>query len=465
MKISLSGRGSVIIVKVREKIERHSLAEPPDSGSLAIEEESAALQYEIDLPSIASLLKNAEQLLFLAYSARQGSADERPTYDLLAAFSRWRRESRHALAAIGAAAERIAGHLHGAFAFLAGCEELNAFYSLQECLQEAWDMRMFSWEGRDRFQSMAELSSELLEKLTGQKWPWGLNGDLGFRPQSEIPRDYAALNRFLMEQDMIWRLRTRAKDKLEEAKGGYHHNILMSAEMEKAERRNCLAAIPLMFRTFNFTLAPAASALQGEEHEVRHVRQSLEHLVSFSQCRLTLLQSAVSHAGRIASAAPDGDFRETACQSLAAAIPIFQEIANIFEDFHEVCDTLDYGRYLSFLPYFRLMALLERAQGRDKEQRRKFYRRLPVARPAFMCMTRMLAVSRLCAAYCGEHERRLPEKDSLRAFSAMSEEERSPAKLAASLAASLKEETAAEATVNHLRLLERKERILATLPD
>jgi hypothetical protein len=94
----------------------------------------------------------------------------------------------------------------------------------------------------------------------------------------------------------------------------------------------------------------------------------------------------------------------------------------------------------------------------------KFYGRLPFARPAFMCMTCMLVVSRLCAAYCGEHERRLPERDSLRAFSAMSKDERSPAKLAASLAASLKEETAAEATVSHLRLLERKERILATLP-
>jgi hypothetical protein len=57
-----------------------------------------------------------------------------------------------------------------------------------------------------------------------------------------------------------------------------------------------------------------------------------------------------------------------------------------------------------------------------------------------------------------------PHEDSLGAFSAMSEEGRSPAKLAAMLAASLKEETAAEATMSHLPLLERKERILATLP-
>jgi hypothetical protein len=464
VKISLGERDSAIIVKVGEKIERHSLAELPDSGSLAVEEEIAAFQHEIDMPSSAAILKNAEQLLLLAYSARQGSADEEKAYDLLEIFSRWRRENRHIVGAIGAAAERIAGHWHKAFAFLAGCEELDAFHTLQGCLQEAGDMLMFSGRGRDRFQAMADLSCQLLEDISGQRWPWGLKGDLGFRQQSEIPRDYAALNRFLLEQDMFLRLRKKTKDELAEAKGEYLFKILTNAGMEKAERRNGLAAIPLMFRAFNSTLAPAASALQGERHEARHVRQALKHLVSFSQCRRLLLQSAAGHAALIARAAPDGDFREAAMQALAAVIPLFQEIANIFEEFYEFCDALDDSLYLSFLPYLRLKALLERARDAPIEKRKKFYGRLPVARPAFMCVTRMLAVSRLCAAYCGEHERRLPEGDSLRAFSAMSEEERSPATLAAMLAASLKEETATEATVNHLRLLERKERILAALP-
>jgi hypothetical protein len=83
VNISLGEHGSAIIVKVEEKIERYSLAKPPDSGSLAVEDEIQAVQHEIDLPSSASLLKNTGQLLFLAYSARQGSADEEKTYDLL----------------------------------------------------------------------------------------------------------------------------------------------------------------------------------------------------------------------------------------------------------------------------------------------------------------------------------------------------------------------------------------------
>ncbi|MDR1242114.1 MAG: hypothetical protein LBM00_04925 [Deltaproteobacteria bacterium] len=69
MNISLGEHGSAIIVKVEEKIERYSLAEHPDSGSLAVEDEIQAVQHEIDLPSSSSLLKNAGQLLFLAYSA------------------------------------------------------------------------------------------------------------------------------------------------------------------------------------------------------------------------------------------------------------------------------------------------------------------------------------------------------------------------------------------------------------
>jgi fructose-bisphosphate aldolase class 1 len=55
-----------------------------------------------------------------------------------------------------------------------------------------------------------------------------------------------------------------------------------------------------------------------------------------------------------------------------------------------------------------------------------------------------------------------PHEDSLKALSAMSEEERRPAKLAASLAAALKEDSA-EATASHLRLLKRQDRILAAL--
>lgn len=464
MKVSLGKGGSVIVVTVRGKREEHSPAGLPDLHSLAVEDEMRAFHHELPVPSIAYLLKNAEQLLFLAFSARQGSADEKNTYNLLNAFSRYRGENTHILGAIGAASQQLAGHLRTSFACLAGCEESGAFHALHLCQQAAADMRMFSNEGWDRFQAMAEVSSSLLETLTGQKWPWGLEGNLGFRPASERPRGFEALNAFLVAQDTIWKHRNAAKERVTEAKDECFHDFHVTKEMEKAERgRNGLAAIPLMFRAFSSTAAPAATALQGEGRDALAVRQTLERLVSFSDCRIQLLQSAAGHVGLITRAALAGNFREAAIQALAAAIPIFQEIANVMQDFHEFCDELDNGYYLSFLSHFRLEALLRQAQQHAGEKRRKLYGRPSVARAAFMSMTRMQAVSRLCAAYCAEHERELSHENSLRAFSAMSEEERLPSNLAAVLAASLKDETVADAMMSQLRLLERKERILKTL--
>ena len=63
-------------------------------------------------------------------------------------------------------------------------------------------------------------------------------------------------------------------------------------------------------------------------------------------------------------------------------------------------------------------ALLERTRDLPEEKRRKFYGSLPVARSAFMSMTRIQAVARLCAVYCAEHERELSGEDFLPAFPA-----------------------------------------------
>jgi hypothetical protein len=112
VNISLGEHGSAIIVKVGEKIERYSLAGHPDSGSRAVEDEIQAVQHEIDLPSSASLLKNTGQLLFLAYSARQGSADEEKAYDLLAAFSRWLRKKSHTPGASRCSIMSLGGGIH-----------------------------------------------------------------------------------------------------------------------------------------------------------------------------------------------------------------------------------------------------------------------------------------------------------------------------------------------------------------
>jgi hypothetical protein len=76
---------------------------------------------------------------------------------------------------------------------------------------------------------------------------------------------------------------------------------------------------------------------------------------------------------------------------------------------------LDYGLYLSGLPHFRLEALLKRAQDAPEAKRRKFYGSLPVMRSAFLSMTRVQAIARLCAVYCAEHERELPREDFFRA--------------------------------------------------
>jgi hypothetical protein len=234
--------------------------------------------------------------------------------------------------------------------------------------------------------------------------------------------------------------------------------------MEQAERdRNGLIVLPLMFRAFCAKVAPAATALRGEGHDSENVRQALEHLVSFSECRLLLLHSINEHITLIKQTALAGHLREAAIQALAALIPIFQEIANIIGDFHELCDELDDGYYLSFLSHFRLEALLAEARKESLEARREFYASPSVVRCAFMSMTRIQAVARLCAEYLAGHERELPRQDSLMAYLSMSLEDRHPATLVVALAESFTNETLAEAVMSHTQLLERQERILATL--
>lgn len=445
MNISLNRGGSAVIVTIRGKTEKHSPVELPGIDSLAVEEAMSAFQREVDLPSIVSLLQNAGQFLFLSHSILQGSAYERDAHDLLETLSRSQRENTHIIGAIGSAAERLAGQVRASFAFLTGCEEVRAFHALRECPQAAADMLMFSRRAWDSFQTMAEVSSQLLEDLTGVKWPWGLDGNIGLRPLSELPEEFTALGKFLAEQDGIWRLRNLAKKRLAEAADGYLSAFRMNEEMKKAEQRgNGLAVIPLMFRAFSFTAAPAAAVLQDKGHDAGSVRQALEHLESFSKCRDLVLRKSVEHTSLTAQAVLAGKFKEAAIHLIAAAIPLFQEIANVLLDFQEFCEPLDCGLYLSGLPHFRLEALLKQARDAAEEKRRKFYGSPPVARNAFLSMTRIQAIARLCAVYCAEHERELPREDSPPAFPAAGGEERDPSKLAAALAAPLKAQTAAD---------------------
>jgi hypothetical protein len=75
-----------------------------------------------------------------------------------------------------------------------------------------------------------------------------------------------------------------------------------------------------------------------------------------------------------------------------------------------------------------------------------------------------MAISRLRAASRAEHERSSPREDFLLTFSAMSEKESGPSKLAAALAASLKEQALANVLISRTRLLKRREDVLAALP-
>jgi hypothetical protein len=416
VEISLSKGGSAVIVTIGGKSERHSPVELPGIGSLAVAEAMPAFQREFDLPSTVSLLQNAGQFLFLAHSILQGSAYERDAYALLETLSRCQRENTHIIGAIGSAAGQLAGQVRVSFARLAGCEEVSAFHALRQCQQAAADMLMFSERARDRFQAIAELSSEFLEDLTGVKWPWGLKGNIGFRSLSELPEEFTALGRFLAEQDGIWRLRNLAKDRLAEAADGFLPAFRMSEEMKKADQSgNGLAVMPLMFRSFSSITTPASAVLQDQGHDAGSVRQALEHLESFNKCRELVLRKSVEHTSLTAQAVLAEKFREAAIHSLAAAIPLFQEIANILLDFQEFCEPLDYGLYLSGLPHFRLEALLKRAQNAPEAKRRKFYGSLPVVGSAFLSMTRIQAIARLCALYCRKHERTLSREDFFRA--------------------------------------------------
>ena len=465
MKIRRSGRGQSITVTIGKKTEKHSLAELPAFTSLAVEDEMQAFQYELDLPFTAHLLKNSEWLLFLAYIALHEKGGKVDGYDLLELLSRFRREHTHIIREIGSRADQSAAHLRDAFVHLSECEEERAFDAMQACMRTARDMRMFAKEGQESFQCMEEMTTELLEQLTGLKLEIGPAGrftSISSYELSMLPREYAELCNFLTDQDGVRILRKHSQDNVREARD-QQHDFHITKEMEKAEKRGeWLGVMPLIFRDFCATVAPAAAAVTDAGHDIRHVQQILEQLEHFNDCLSVRLKSVAEYGLRIHPTAAGGKHEQLAIRSLAAAIPLFRQIADVMQDLYEFCDELDDGYYLSLLPRYRVEAMLHKAQDRSVEERKKRYVSLPVVRDAFLSITRMRAIAKLCDAYCAAHEQMLPEKDSLKALSVMSEDERNAINLSAVLGISLFE-TVSLAETKHKRLQERAAQILAAL--
>jgi hypothetical protein len=435
VKIRLGGRGSAIIVKVGEKAERHSLAELPAPTSLAVEDEMQAFQCQLELPFIARLLKITERLLFIAYSGMREQSEKEKLHSVLKIFARYKRENPRILREIGSRADQLAGHLHNAFTCLAGyketgCEELRAFDEMRLCTQSGRDMRLSANEGRDRFQHLIELTSDILEQFG---WP--------------VKPDY----------DRIRKARKYNKIIAANAKNKYH-GFHAAKKAKRAEKHgNCLAVMPLAFRDFCFTVAPVATALAGEGHNGADVWDAFEYLALFRHNNLDILMKSAERAAPIQAAVLDGSSRQGAILSLKAAIPYFQFASDAMQDLCEFCAAVENGTYLSFLPRCRVEAMLQQAQGRDEAERKKIYRSLPVMRTAFMSMTRMRAISKLCGAYCAAHEQELPEP-----YQATSKDTRRVKKLAAGLD-TLLNETVFIALTRHKEFLKRYARVLRAL--